>query len=107
MEIRGDRIKDQRERKGWSQSELARRAGVGQPLISDLERGVRKSATLDTLAKLARELTCTVDYLLRYDDRERPGTVLSPESVTLSLPTLISQGDDSYGEYSTFPLRDG
>ena len=36
----GQRIKQARERKGWSQRELARQAGVRHAIISELETGV-------------------------------------------------------------------
>lgn len=35
----GDRIREAREARDWSQHELARRAGVSQPIINRLERG--------------------------------------------------------------------
>jgi transcriptional regulator with XRE-family HTH domain len=40
----GDRIKEEREGRGWSQQELAARAGVSQGTIGNLEAGLRKSA---------------------------------------------------------------
>ena len=35
-------IRTLREARGLTQARLAKRAGVGQPVVSDLERGVRK-----------------------------------------------------------------
>lgn len=47
-----------RERDGLSQREIARRAGVGRPLISKVERG-RANPTSMCLVKLARGLGLT------------------------------------------------
>lgn len=40
----GERIKEEREAHGWSQQELASRAGVSQGTIGNLESGTRKTA---------------------------------------------------------------
>lgn len=58
------RVREQREQKGWSQAELARRAGVAQSMISRLERGQLQSVHLPTLEKLARVLGCDPGYLI-------------------------------------------
>lgn len=39
----GDNIKAERERRGWSQSELARKARISQPVIAELESGAQKT----------------------------------------------------------------
>ncbi len=44
-----------RKRRGWSQAELGRRAGVAASVISRAERG-ETDLTLSTLEKLARAL---------------------------------------------------
>ncbi len=50
------RLKTLREAKGWSQAELARRAGVTQAYIAQLETGVRTNPTLKVAQRLARAL---------------------------------------------------
>lgn len=50
-----------------SQQELARRSGVKQGVISMIESGETKYPRLDTAAKLARALNCTVDELIGTD----------------------------------------
>ena len=47
-------LKGMRLVKGWSQSELARRSGVGQSTISRIERGETAGVSLGVLEKLAR-----------------------------------------------------
>ena len=53
---------------GLSQAELSRRSGVKQQTICMLETGKRKAPRLDTAAKLAAALNCTVDELLVASD---------------------------------------
>src|ERR1700756_4902787 len=48
-------VLERRRELGWTQKELAERAGVGQAVISRIERG-RLSPTLDTYARLAAAL---------------------------------------------------
>jgi ribosome-binding protein aMBF1 (putative translation factor) len=45
----------QRRVHGWTQKQLAERAGIGQAEVSKIERG-RKSPTIDTYARLATAL---------------------------------------------------
>ena len=67
----GKRIKRERERHGWSQSELGRRAEVRQAQISELEAGKRDDASASVLRRLARCLGVSMDYLAgMYEDDE-------------------------------------
>jgi transcriptional regulator with XRE-family HTH domain len=69
----GIRIKQSRERLGWSQNELARRAGVPQPLLSQLEAGQRHSMTTENAKRVARALGVGVDYLIgTWEDETAP-----------------------------------
>ena len=63
MDIFCVRIREHRERLGWTQSELARRAEVPSPVISRLESGVRVGLTLDVARRLARALGVGLDAL--------------------------------------------
>jgi len=49
-------LRSLRRRRGWSQGELARRSGVAERTISDLERGLWRSPRADTSALLADAL---------------------------------------------------
>jgi len=49
------RIKELRERRGWSQAELARRAGLNNSVVHRAEHG-QTAMTLVTLEKLAKAL---------------------------------------------------
>jgi predicted XRE-type DNA-binding protein len=46
-------LKEQIERRGWTQAEAARRFGVTQPRVSDLMRGKIDLFGLDTLVNMA------------------------------------------------------
>ena len=63
MSMVGQKVKEFRERKGISQSELARRAGVSQAGLSALENET-KSPTLQTVELIAHALDVQVASLL-------------------------------------------
>lgn len=48
---------------GLTQAELARRAGVPQSVVSDLENGKTLYPRLDTAMALAKALGCAIDEL--------------------------------------------
>jgi transcriptional regulator with XRE-family HTH domain len=67
----GERIQACRSRKGISQRELARRAGVRPALISQLETGKKQDALASTIRVLAIALDTSMDYLCdRFGDEE-------------------------------------
>jgi transcriptional regulator with XRE-family HTH domain len=71
----GDRIKRERERHGWSQNELARRAQVRQAQLSEVESGKRHDMMTSILRRIARTLGVSMDYLAgMYDESERKPT---------------------------------
>jgi transcriptional regulator with XRE-family HTH domain len=59
----GERLRQLRELAGLSQRELARRANIPQPVVSDVESGRQKSVNLDTARRIARALGVTLDLL--------------------------------------------
>ena len=62
----GQRIRDLRERRGWSQEELARRADRHFTYIGRIERG-EQNVTVEVLFEVARALDTTPDQLLIVD----------------------------------------
>lgn len=50
------RLRELRQRRGWSQAELGRRAGVAASTINRAERGETRTLSLGNLEKLARAL---------------------------------------------------
>jgi transcriptional regulator with XRE-family HTH domain len=70
----GDRIKRERERLGWSQNELARRARVRQAQLSEVEAGKRHDMMASILRRIARALGVSMDYLAGiYEDEKSEG----------------------------------
>jgi transcriptional regulator with XRE-family HTH domain len=71
----GTRVKALRLARGWSQRELARRAGLYQPMIADLETGKHPEILTRNLRRLARALAVEWEALLGrvQDPRPSPG----------------------------------
>lgn len=65
----GVRLKQARELRGMSQSELAAKAQLTPIHISHFETGVKPSASAATLVKLADALSVSLDYLLGRTDQ--------------------------------------
>jgi transcriptional regulator with XRE-family HTH domain len=83
------RLRAARDLRGWSQSELAARAGMPPSSIAHFEAGSRKPS-FDTLRRLAIALEVTTDYLLgRTDD-----------------PALAEAGDPLYRDMGKLTGRD-
>lgn len=80
------RMKAKMDRKGISQSELARRVGISQPVIFKLLKGESQGSS--HLHKIARELDTTVEYLT--------GEIDDPDSAALRDSRLkyVPQPDD-------------
>ena len=62
----GQAIRAVRRRRGWSQAELARRAGTSQGLISMFERGHMDTVSLRILRRVARVLDVRIDLTPRW-----------------------------------------
>lgn len=68
-------LADRRRLQGWSQDQLARRAGVSRQALNALERG-HAQPSAETALALARVLGSTVEEL--FGSRDRPPRTLSP-----------------------------
>lgn len=66
LKLIGSRIKAVRASKGMSQADLAVKASVSLPLISNIERG-KTRMQLETFIKVAEALQVSADHLLRAD----------------------------------------
>ena len=60
----GEKLKDLRTQKGWSQEELAKQMGVTRRTIGGYEAGTTYPRTRDMYAKLAELLETDVNYLM-------------------------------------------
>lgn len=58
------KLKELREKKGWSQEDLAKHSQVSRVTISNLETGKQQNITSDTLMKLSSALEEPLDAFL-------------------------------------------
>jgi len=82
----GERITNLRQKKGWSQAELARQAAIGQSTLHAYESGTRAATgmSVDVAIRLARVLGVTVDYLVGvYEEHERQSVPVEPPQAPL------------------------
>ena len=77
----GHNIKTLRERRGWSQENLAEKAGVSKNTISDIETG-QKFARAKTLVHLAKAFETEVYELLKPEGvlPDKPAEILAEYS---------------------------
>lgn len=67
----GARVREAREALGLSQTQAAAKAGLHTSQLSSIELGHRQPRT-DALARLARALEVSADWLLGLSDNPRP-----------------------------------
>lgn len=65
----GERLKETRKKRGFSQEELAEFIGTKGPAIGRYERGVVKP-TIEVAGKIAKILGVSLDYLVGNSDQE-------------------------------------
>jgi transcriptional regulator with XRE-family HTH domain len=75
----GERLKRYRKNVGMSQADLARRANVSAPYISELESGLGKRPSGEILLRLADALDVTIAELLGHDIRPGDGDPPVPD----------------------------
>ncbi len=69
----GERIKARRLELGWTQDQLAQKAGISKSFLSDLENG-KRSVGAENLLDIARALGVSIDYLMTGEASEKPVT---------------------------------
>lgn len=62
-----NKVKEMRWKKGWSQRELARKAGVGRSTISALEAGENKNPSVEVAYKLHKVFDVDVWELFYFE----------------------------------------
>ncbi|WP_191556850.1 helix-turn-helix domain-containing protein [Metabacillus idriensis] len=63
----GDRLRELRQEKGYSISELAELAGVSKSYLSYIERNIQKNPSLQFLQKISMTLEVDLEYLVDYE----------------------------------------
>ena len=72
-EMIAERIRTARTSRGWSQKELATRAGIHPVVLNRLEKGHKAGVQAETIRRLAEALQVTSDYLLGLKDHMESG----------------------------------
>jgi transcriptional regulator with XRE-family HTH domain len=73
-------VRSLRKAHGWTQIELARRSGIAQGMLTNIETGKQANPTHSTLQRLARAFEISVDELLRTAGLEDPPVNFSEEN---------------------------
>lgn len=60
----GERLREVRRKKGYTQQELAAQAGIGEVYLGEIERGL-KMPSMNTFIKIIEALDISADYVLR------------------------------------------
>src|SRR5262249_12400770 len=77
----GERIRGRRTELGWTQDQLAQKAGVSKRFLSDLGNA-KRSVSADNLLDIARALGVSVDFLMTGQaSQEQPTEVPIPASL--------------------------
>ena len=80
--IIAERIRTARALRGWSQKELAKRAGLHHVMLNRLEKGHKAGVQAETIRKLAEALRVSSDYLLGLkDELEDEGSQWATETL--------------------------
>ena len=81
MSTVGERIKARREELGWTQDDMATKAGISKSFLSDIENGKRNIGA-DKLLDIARALSLSLDFLMTGKaSKEQPTEVSIPASL--------------------------
>jgi len=82
MATPGDRIKEARDSRGWTQDQLATKAQMSKGFLSDVENN-KRSVSAEYVLKIANALGVSLDYLMRgekgREERERQPIEIPPE----------------------------
>jgi transcriptional regulator with XRE-family HTH domain len=93
MNSLGDRIKESRKQKGWSQNELSQKAGISYAQLSRYEiKGSQPPA--EVLNKLAEALDTTVDYLINGDTNEKAKSTLKDAELLQQFKAVEQMNDE-------------
>ncbi|MBN9690905.1 MAG: response regulator [Verrucomicrobia bacterium] len=96
-------IRSRRHELGYSQEELAWRAGLNRTYVTDVERGAR-NLSLSTIDKIATALRIPLSGLLGGVDRSR-GLVAPPQVARVPVEILLVEDNPRDAEYTVQALR--
>ena len=81
----GNKLREARMQKGYTQQALAQKAGIGIMYLSEIERGV-KMPSLNSFIRLIEALEISADYILR--DELSSGREYHLDELTMKLKDL-------------------
>jgi transcriptional regulator with XRE-family HTH domain len=79
----GERLAKAREKHGWTQQELADRAGIRYETINRIENGKHAEPRVYVAVALAKALGTTVDYLVGMYEDEAEDAELLPAAAAM------------------------
>lgn len=82
LKILPAKVVEAREKRGWSTTELARKAGLAQPSLRAIEKGETKEVKYSTISKIAAATGETVEFFT--------GNVVVEDGVPLGVVPVIS-----------------
>lgn len=85
----GTRLKHVRGKKGLTQGQVSKYAGVAQSTLSELERGEIAPKTVDAVVSLAQFFGCSTDYLFGINDDPRPSNKQAVSEAAVEAINLI------------------
>jgi len=89
MQTLGTRLKAEREKRGWTQEVLARKAGIGDTTIADIETGRTRATT--KLVDIAKALRVNPQWLQTGNGPKEP--VPTPENTYIAAESLEDLAD--------------
>ena len=89
----GKKVKQPREKRGLSQNELAKKAGIRQPSVSRLEGGLARFIRADRLAKIAEVLGVSPNFLLSDRDETTLADFLGHDQALKELGDIFAACD--------------
>jgi transcriptional regulator with XRE-family HTH domain len=95
-------VKALRIARGWSQGELAQRAQMAQPRISEIEKPGERSLNIDTLLRLASAFDCAVSItFVPYSELVMKSEAFDPEN--FDVPTFSQELDGGLFSQTILP----
>lgn len=86
-----DRLNAMMERRGWGPTELETQSGIGYDTIYKIRSSRRPRSSAEIMAKLARALGCSLDYLVGLTDDPRPYPKRGIDWLTQDLLDVIAR----------------
>jgi transcriptional regulator with XRE-family HTH domain len=84
----GERVREERERRGWSARTLAQHAGVSHAYVSHLEAGQYSRPGIEKLGKIAGALGVKLESLAVVEDREEEQRTPELDEIQVNLMAI-------------------